>query len=626
MKVMVRRWWLIGVVAGGLVSCSTTGTASARYTPDSGDLWDAPWPTNDRLVDGRLDLSGFPNPEDLDLLDQYLTVAQSLDGWGPASPIYFPFRTTPSEELLPSPTESVTEVSGIILANVDPDSPEYGQVTPVEWQLLEPGVYTPHPTLAVQPLSGFPLLGDTTYTALLTTDVASPNEAFELRLESGEGSLAPLAAALDDLGLRAKDIAVGTVFTTRDPLDEMDRLVKATRAIEAPILSQQINKIATYNAHNLYSAQVSAPLWQHGEVPYASTGGGFRFLEDGTPEKAEDVTLRLAISVPRNAGAAPADGFPVVLYAHGTGGAFDTFADSSSGLEPASLMARVGMVGIGFDQPLHGERGNDATDVDMHTFNYLNPDSARANFRQGALDIIWLVHALERGEITFVTDESEPVPIDSSQIYFEGHSQGGLTGTIAGPWLGGHVRAAVISGAGGGLSISVVERKDPFDIAELVATLLRLGPGETLSSMHPIVGMVQLLAEETDPIHYAPYFHAIDGGYSEAPLPALVTSGRLDVQTDYRTANALAVAARLPVVSPSWDVSEAMKLRQLPEVRSPSSGDAVDWSGAPLTSGFTQWEDGDHFVIFDDGDAGRMVQKYFATHAAGEPVIDTRPE
>lgn len=624
---MVWRASRIGVamVAMTAVACGSAGTAMPVYAPSPDVLEDAPWPSDDRLVDGTLDLTGFPNPDGIGLLDEYLAVADALPGWGPSSPIYVPFETLPDESLLPSPTESVDPESGLLLVNLEPDSPDYATAVPVWWERLSPGRLTANPTLAVAPLPGFPLRGGETHALIVTRELAAVNETFAERLaDDGDPGLAPLRDALPDLDLRRRDVAVATVFTTRDPLDEMDRMVDHLRGLPAPTLSQEVTEKARYAGFQVFDGTVEAPLWQHGRIPYASSGGGFQFDSDGAPVPAETLSLRLAISTPLDLDSAPPDGFPVVLYAHGTGGEYDTFANGGSGLEPASLMARAGLVGIGFDQPLHGPRGTSGTDVDLHSFNYLNPESARANFRQGALDIVWLVHALRQGDVVFTTPDGQTIPIDSDRILYQGHSHGGLTGAIAGPWLGGHVRGAVLSGAGAGLAITVVKRKDPVDIAELVGNVIGLGPGETLTPLHPVVGLVQTLAEETDPVNYAPFFHAVDGGYSDAPLPVLLTSGQFDLQTDHETAEALAAAARLPPVAPTWNLTEGLQLRGFgAPIDSPAQDAGLAWDGAGIGSGFSQWEDGDHFVIFRDGDAGTMVQTYLRTAAEGAPIIDT---
>ncbi|MFK7927443.1 MAG: hypothetical protein AB8H79_04605 [Myxococcota bacterium] len=606
-----------------LAACGSTGAAIPYYDPDGG-LMDAPWPTDDRVTADGLDITGFPNPDNVPLLTVYTEAASALPGWGTASPMYIPFAVPPDASVLPNPSESRVNQSGVLLVNVDPDSDGYGELIPIQWELLGATRFTLHDQLAVSPLVGLPLRPATTYALLVTTEIATPDPTFVDRFKSDD-VFVPLDEALKDIGIKRRDIAVATVFTTRHPLEEMDRMVQGVRALPAPSLSQALTEVDSNVFYRSFDGVVDAPLWQHGEIPYEEVGGGFRFDDAGAPIVAETVSLRLRVSTPLDLSAPPDGGFPVVLYAHGTGGDYSTFADSSGGLEPASLMAREGMVGIGFDQPLHGPRGNDVTNVDFHSFNYLNPTSARANFRQGSLDIVWLIHGLRTGQVQFTTDGGEVIPINSDNVLFEGHSQGGLTGGIALPWLGDDLKGAVLSGAGGGLSITMVKRKNPLDISALVGTLVGLDDGDTLTPLHPVVGMVQLIAEETDPLNYAPYYFHRDGGYSTSTTPVLLTSGQFDEQTDHETAEALAVAARMPPISPVWNRTSAMDLLELNNVPSPATDTVTGFDGQPLTAGFSQWEEGDHFVIFDDRNAGLMVQRFLRGAADSNAVINTRP-
>lgn len=619
---MRRPTLLALVVALPLGACGSDPAVegpAAVYQPGSGSLMDAPWPTDDRIVDGHLDLSGFPR-SDIPLIQRYLDVGETFEAWGTSQPIYFPLEAFPPEDRLPTPAGSLEEDSGLLLVDIDPDSPMYGERFPVQWELVPSGTMVPHPTLAVAPVFGFPLRPDTTYAVLVTNDVVAPSTRFLDRLDE-DPALAVLADALGDVAPKAKELAVGTVFTTRDPTAEMARLVQATRAIEAPDLSQAIEPVDENLFYRSFLGSTEGPLWQHGEKPYNTEGGGFRFGADGTPEMAELEELRLVISTPKDLSNPPAGGWPVVVYAHGTGGDAFTFANESNGLEVASQLARAGIVGIGFDQPLHGTRGTPDTNLVLHSFNYLNPESGRAAFRQGALDILWLVHALRSHDIT-LTAGTDTIPLDSDTVMFFGHSHGGLTGSIAGPWLGDDTRGAVFSGAGGGLAITLVERKDPQDIAALIALLLQFQEGEELTRLHPAAGLVQLLVEETDPLNYAPYWLSQDLGASSRPLPVLLTSGQHDVQTHHETAEALAAAAGLNQVQPAWNAPDGLVLRGLEPLRGPVSDNVIGFDGQPVTGVLSQWEDGDHFVVFQDSDASGMVRDFLETAIDGSPEVD----
>ena len=66
-------------------------------------------------------------------------------------------------------------------------------------------------------------------------------------------------------------------------------------------------------------------------------------------------------------------------------------------------------------------------------------------------------------------NSAEPrIALDPQRIFLFGHSQGGLTGALALPELA-ELPCAIMSGTGGALSLTLLERKDPINIAEALA-------------------------------------------------------------------------------------------------------------------------------------------------------------
>ena len=81
----------------------------------------------------------------------------------------------------------------------------------------------------------------------------------------------------------------------------------------------------------------------------------------------------------------PPDGWPVILYAHGTGGDYQTFVRESLDLR-AALIERKGqpptrMAMIGIDQVLHGPRDPSGSNAEITFFNLQNLAAARDNVR-----------------------------------------------------------------------------------------------------------------------------------------------------------------------------------------------------------------------------------------------------
>jgi hypothetical protein len=556
-------------------------------------------------------------------LDTYLGLVQELDGWGLNGPVFFPLAGPVDPALLPEPAESSEPESPVLLVNVSPESPEFGTTTPVVWETFAPGVLVPHHLLAVAPVPGFPLRPNTTYAAVLTTDLVQQPEAVAQRLLD-DPTWASTVTALDSLGVADKRIGVAGVFTTRDPLREMDLLVEAVRALPPDTLSQALTARESNAFYASYNAEARAPLWQHGDKPYATQGGGLQWQGD-TPVQAGWDPLPLVISTPKDVGAPPEGGWPLVIFGHGTGGSRESFANGNNGLETAALLAKAGCIGLSFDQPLHGPRGTPSTNVELHSFNYLNPTSARAAFRQGALDLVWLVHLLREKAVVFTTPEGVEIPINPDNIMIGGHSHGGLTGALAAPWLGGETDALMLSGAGGLLSITIVVRKDQVDIAALLGQVMGLPPSEPITRLHPVTGLAQLVVEETDPINFGRYFAQEQRPGASAPVSVLLTSGQFDEQTDHETAEALAAASGMRQIIPAWNRPAGLTLRGLEPARSPYSGGTTGWDGSEVTLGLSQWEEGDHFVIYEDRDAAVMVQEFFRSAVTGTPTINTRP-
>jgi pimeloyl-ACP methyl ester carboxylesterase len=464
---------------------------------------------------------------------------------------------------------------------------------------------------------GFPLRPATTYALVLRPPLAAPvGQDWGV---GGDPALADVDETLRGVGIDPETVALAVPFTTQDPLAETRRIARALREeVGVPALDQELERLADRGVYVAYRGEVSVPVWQHGERPYRSTGGGFAFDASGAPEVAYWERVHFALSVP--VGEMPADGWPVVLYAHGTGGDYMTFCDSGATEEEATVLARRNVAVLGISQPLHADRAPPGTSPELDSFNYANPDAGRTNFRQGALDQVYLAEALTRATATF-THDGETIRLDPSRVAYFGHSQGGLVGALAAPFLGDRVRAAGFSGTGGGLSMTLVLRKDPLDIAEVLEGALGFDEGETLTTFHPVVGLVQMLSEATDPLNYAPWWFAEAPDWDAAPLPVVLTEGLDDTSTPSVTTEALAAAGRVPIVGTPANDPLALELRGLAPDDLPAEGNAVDWHGAPHTAGLAQFPEDDHFAIYDNRDALRIYRDLLVSALEGAPRL-----
>ena len=76
---------------------------------------------------------------------------------------------------------------------------------------------------------------------------------------------------------------------------------------------------------------------------------------------------------------------------------------------------------------------------------------------------------------------------DPSNVVYVGHSHGGEVGAIALPFIGKYVQSVVLSGAGGGLSVTLMDREQEaggLDIQELLRNAINLSENEVLDTFH----------------------------------------------------------------------------------------------------------------------------------------------
>jgi hypothetical protein len=592
-----------------------------KMSADRLTFFDAPWPSDDRVdPDGTIALGDFPDPAGDGLLSTWVGFGEQQVGFGTNAPIYVAFDGPLDLALLPSPEGSVGSASSLALVNVDPRSPWRFERVPVRWSWQdEPSSYQPGNVLAVQPLPGFPLRRATTYALVVTTGVAARCPEVEGLL----GAHAELRDALPFLDIGPESVAAATVFTTTDPVEEMARMATFVREdIESPRLSLQLELVETGTHFDVYRAHYPTPRFTHGVAPYLSEGGGFEFQADGDPKIDGWDDMRLGVCVPKDLSSPPPGGWPSAINQHGTGGDFLSHCDWDDASEVAARLGAEGLITLGIEQPLHGIRAGGEANSDLANFNVLNPDSGISNFRQGALDAIYLARGLASQPVVFTLPDGSELPLDSSNVSFLGHSQGALTGGLATPFFGGDVRAAVISAGGGVIAITLQVRTDPIDFAATFASLLGFEEGEEVTPFHPTMAVFQTLAERTDPINYAPYWFAEAGGWpGQAPTSVLLTNGTEDSMTPYETAIALAAAARLEPVGDLATSADALRMRGLPEGTPIVRDDAPTFEGGRVTAGFAQFRGGSHFTIWEIPEAGALYERFLGTAAEGAPEL-----
>ncbi len=616
--------------------------ATARYDFAAKDWHAQPFPTNSRrATDGRLDLSGFPpgrDGETSNLLQQYLDYASDhVRGWGLQPTIYVQFDAPLALGVVRKPAQTLTQ-DAYFLMDVDPTSPEYGQLMALTARTTphDRGQHLFPDMLMAQPVWGRPLRPQTTYAFVVRRGIrdltgkvlgrpAALRPVIENLLGNGTAQLdekqAQLAATLQPLAAAYKagkisvpwqDIAATTVFTTGNPTSQLVSMAEWVRTKLPVKAATGWKKANATKAYTLYTATYEAPNFQKGKCPYDDDGeGAFDFLPDGSPIIQRTESMRVAVAVPLELRQVSADGkMPVALSAHGTGGSYYSF--TTDGI--ADNLTDRGLAVISIDQPMHGPRCDPeitGTVLDLKSFNFLNVAAGRTSFQQSALDTVLLGRLVREGLMDVpesVANGGKAVRFDAKRVVFIGHSQGGLSGALAAA-IDGNFKAFVLSGAGAGISLTVMLRKVPADIANTLGTVIGLDKGE-LSEFHPAVTVVQLLADITDPLSYGRLIlHRPNG---ERPPHVLLTEGLLDEDTPSLTAEALAAAIGLQVLAPVVHLSDALEIAKTQVLASPVENN-LKINGFPVTAVVSQWAKFGHFVIFQSKQAKAMYTTFLET-------------
>ncbi|MBO6934586.1 MAG: hypothetical protein JJ863_06420 [Deltaproteobacteria bacterium] len=633
---MLRSFRLaVGFAALVLVSCGSDGSTAIHELPAAevdttgAAFFDTPWPTDLRLdATGHIDVSSFPNPASVRLLETYKAMMNArLTGYSVSAPAYFRFTSPIDPASLPVNGAASLEDGSSIVA-VALEGPNAGERHPMVGHFREePTLYWSENTLAVRPPHGLPFEPDTTYAIALTSElqaagggsVQRSNTLDQLLSGSGDADAAalyaPAVAALEGVGVAERDIVNLTVFTTQHPTIELEQARDWLVAQDPPARVNMSDRwIEDTEDYRLVHGAYVSPIFQDGELPY-STEGGEVTVVDGVPTVHGEFEARYAMTVPTTD--MPESGWPIVLYAHGTGGDFQTFVRNGVGGD----LARQGFVTMGVDQIHHGTRNPGPAGPESLVFNFGNPLAFRDNARQAALDVV--------AQAAFVRANPEITPraigegnlIDPDRVYFYGHSQGGLNGPLF-LAIDDQAKGGVLSGAGGHLAIALVDKVEPVNIPQLAALLLRIpGSGdaalenEHLVYEHPILAFLQTWTDVADPTNYVHYLFR-DPREGFAPKSILQTEGITDAYTPPRSIEALATAAGIPPLMPVLQPIEPMEAIGLAPVSAPVSGNVA---GGAATAGLIQ-VDGGHFVAFDD-DLRVRIADFFGSFAEGVPTI-----
>ena len=592
----MRRLALLFVIAA--CSSEPTGT-TALFKQNGSDFYELPFP-NDlrRHDDGSLDLSKYPAPTAL--VDQYRMDAEKLDGFSLNGGIYSRFSDAIDESTLPDETGSMMPGASVYLINV-----ATGERVPVIAHFRTDRTNTIGPNrLAVRPVPGFGLDEGTQYALVITNRVkdikGAPVEAtseFRTTLDKSawyEGLRNWLDQPGDD---ERKDVVSASVFTTEHATNIALAIRTGLFATPVPAAAGVTAGTKSGTGYDEYVGTYVAPNFQTGDVPYNTTGGEIQVGSDGSAIVQRMEPMRFALTVPKTA--MPANGYPICIYAHGTGGNYESFIDDGTG----ARLAAQGIATISTDQVLHGPR-NPGGNPDTAFFNFINPYAGRDNALQGAADA-WSQMRLALGMTVNTT-----IKFDPANVFFFGHSQGGLTGP---PFIAFEpgLKGAVLSGTGAILYLSLLYKKSPVSFPDLISPILRDDP---LDEDTPSLALAQMWIDRADGANYAKLLvrHPPAGNM---PKNIFQTEGFTDTYAPNPSIEAFATAVGGDIVqTANAKALDGLTLRGRAIVAPPimNNRDGVtavlaQYNQAPGSDG--------HFVVFDIPAAQTQSAQFLGTLA-----------
>lgn len=262
------------------------------------------------------------------------------------------------------------------------------------------------------------------------------------------------------------------------------------------------------------SSGPAAPLstfWQ------GAGGSNLTFLNT-TPVAKSSETIPLLVTLPNAASnqVKPLTGWKVAIFQHGI------TSNRTSMLALADTMARAGFAVVAIDLPLHGlpvghplrvstERTFDldlvnnttgapgpdgvADNSGTHFINLASLLSSRDNIRQGVADLFALTKSLPAMDV----DGGGP-DFDPSEVYFIGHSLGGMVGSV---FLAQEptVKSAVLGMPGGGIA-KLLDGSASFG-HQIAAGLAAKGVLKGTADYESFLGAAQTVIDSGDPINYA---------------------------------------------------------------------------------------------------------------------------
>ncbi|MCP4444421.1 MAG: hypothetical protein GY811_03630 [Myxococcales bacterium] len=507
----------------------------AADTRFEGSFFDVPFPSDARLLDGRPDLAGYPNPGDIKLLSDLVPLGEGRNGFSTNMASFFQFTGALSPRV-ETDVIAAEAASPILLIDVDPDSSERGRLIPTVARTLVKDDYVPENVLAVAPRPGFILSGERTYAMVImkslgdaageelgVSDVIRTLAAGDVP-DGSEGETyselyQPLWETLTMLSIDSADVAAATVYTTGDVVAELAELSDQMRG-EYSVTIDGLEVDADDGDHERFCevlGTVDFPQFQVGTPPFQSEGT-FSIGDDGLPELQRTEQAGVVLTLPK--GEMPVGGYPLAMYFHGSGGLYQQVVDrgrvtevggeTTKGEGPAFVLAPHGFAMVGSAHPVNPERLPGADDIEYLNLN--NLATLPFTFQQGSIEQRLLLDALleisiPESALEGCTGMSLPSAeggyrFAEEKIVAMGQSMGGMYTNIIGA-IEPRIGAVIPTGAGGMWHLFILETSIVKGARGLLSVIFRT-PEAELSYLHPVLQLLGLSWEVAEPMVYMP--------------------------------------------------------------------------------------------------------------------------
>ena len=539
-------------VAPDMKPAPLTG-ARVRYDPQSDEFFDMPFPEDGRIGDdGKIYMSDWRRARSNNIIRLWFDAAEELlDGWSAIAGVFVTFDAPIDASTLPASIAATTDTSegwpSVFLIDVDPDSPERGELFPIECRVntIDGRLRVPNQLGCKSPW-GIVRRPKTQYAFVVTTDVlaadgeaVSPNENMGKLLagEDVQGKRGVVEGAdykraadfLGEQGVSADRIASMSLFTTNDPTARLQKIAEFYKNLPTPTYdtNKGLRFVKDYGSYVVVAGFYDVPIVQNGEFPYANPPAGKLALDAaGNIEKVGDQSIRFYLTLPKTA--MPAEGYPMLMFMHGSGGVAEQLTERGpygsngsrppAGSGPASVIAPYGIAGFAADFQFHGMRFDPPDTSGLKLYNLINnPRATVDNFLVAANETALHARLLQNIEIDPADIENLPegvldvsaaadglVRFDDDRFVSMGQSMGSTIG-LPGLTIDPITDASIMSGSGGVLIEIAVSGTNPVPLGPTLETLLRYEDDEKIDRFDPLLHALQLVWDYVDPTVHARY-------------------------------------------------------------------------------------------------------------------------